>query len=111
MLKRIGLLAVFLAGSAIAQDAPPAGQAPPPPPLPPKVQEEQLEPEVVIRREDDRIIEEYSQNGRVYMVKVTPENGIPYYYMDDDGDGQLTLQDDPAFEGPARPVYWKIKEW
>jgi hypothetical protein len=80
-------------------------------PLPPKVQDEQLEPTVTIREEEDRRIEEYRMNGRVYMIKVTPEEGVPYYYVDTDGDGQLELDVDQQALNPVQPVHWKIKEW
>ena len=79
--------------------------------LPPKVQDEQLEPSVTIREEEDRRIEEYRLNGRVYMVKVIPNKGIPYYYIDTDGDGQLELDLDQQALNPVQPVQWKIKEW
>ena len=82
-----------------------------PPPIPPKLTDEQVEPSVVIRKEEDRVIEEYSLNGRVYMVKVTPEDGRPYYYLDEDGDGQLELQPGDEALNPVRPAFWKIKEW
>ncbi len=80
-------------------------------PLPPKVQDEQLEPTVTIREEENRRIEEYRLNGRIYMVKVTPKNGVPFYYLDTDGDGQLELDMDQQKLNPVQPVYWKIKEW
>ncbi len=80
-------------------------------PLPPKVQNEQIEPTVTIREEEDRRIEEYRMNGRVYMIKVTPEKGVPYYYIDTDGDGRLELDLDQQALNPVQPVYWKIKEW
>jgi hypothetical protein len=80
-------------------------------PIPPKVQGEQIEPTVTIREEEDRIIEEYSFNGQVYMVKVTPQGGIPYYYIDTDGDGRLELDLAQQALNPVQPVYWKIKEW
>lgn len=110
--------AVLLAAScslALAQE----GSEPPPldpelekpPPLPPKVQDEQIEPTVTIRREEDRRVEEYSLNGRVYMVKVTPENGPPYYYVDTDGDGSLELDERSRALHPVQPVHWKIAEW
>jgi len=88
-----------------------AADVPPPPPLPPKVQNEQLEPTVEIRKVDDKIVEEYSINGRVYMVKVTPENGPPYYYLDEDGNGELRLQPGDDALNPVRPAFWKVKEW
>lgn len=80
-------------------------------PIPPKVQQEQIEPTVRIIEEDDRMIEEYRSNGKVYMVKVTPKKGIPYYYIDTDGDGKLELDPDQQALNPVQPVYWKIKEW
>jgi hypothetical protein len=80
-------------------------------PIPPKVQDEQIEPTVTIREEEDRLIEEYKMNGRVYMVKITPKVGVPYYYIDTDGDGQLELDVARQALNPVQPVYWKIKEW
>ena len=56
-------------------------------PIPPKIQGEQIEPTVTIREEEQRTIEEYSFKGQVYMVKITPKGGVPYYYIDTDGDG------------------------
>ena len=80
-------------------------------PLPPKVQGEQFEPTVTIREEEDRRIEEYRMNGQIYMIKITPEKGVPYYYIDTDGDGQLELDMTQQALNPVQPVYWKIKEW
>ena len=80
-------------------------------PIPPKIQGEQIEPTVTIREEEDRMIEEYRFNGQVYMVKITPKGGIPYYYIDTDGDGTLELDMDQQALNPVQPVYWKIKEW
>ncbi len=80
-------------------------------PIPPKVQQEQFEPTVTIREEEERLVEEYSYNGQIYMVKITPRGGIPYYYIDTDGDGRLELDMDSKALNPVQPVYWKIKEW
>ena len=104
------LLAVALPVLAQNEPAQPA-EIEAPPPLPPKVQGEQLEPTVEIRTEDDKIIEEYSLDGRVYMVKVTPKVGPPYYYLDEDGTGELRLQPGDESLGGVQPVYWKVKEW
>jgi hypothetical protein len=80
-------------------------------PIPPKIQDEQLEPTVTIRDEDGRQIEEYRVNGKIYMVKVTPKGGVPYYYIDTDGDGKLELDTTQQALNPVQPVHWKIKEW
>ena len=115
--SRILLTAAFLAFSCVhAQDQAPdqAGNSEDPaapPPIPPKLTEEQVEPSVIIREEEDRLIEEYSLNGQIYMVKVTPDKGIPYYYLDEDGDGRLELQPGDDALNPVRPAFWRIKEW
>ena len=111
----IAMLVVISPASAQQQDTADGDAAKPPPippPLPIKVQDEQFEPTVrIITSEADELIEEYSSSGRVYMVKVTPAHGKPYFYMDLDGDGQLELQDrDDAFSS-TKPVLWKVKEW
>ena len=111
------LAALLLAVSASAQQPPDDARenAPPPPPirepLPPKVTDpdEQIEPQVRIRREDDRTVEEYISNGRVYMVRIKPAVGPAYYMVDTSGDGILNTRHD-RFE-PVKPVYWKIFEW
>lgn len=110
------LAALMLAGSAFAQDgenAPPRDpELEKPPPLPPKVQDEQIEPAVTIRDEEERRVEEYSLNGRVYMVKVTPKGSeVSYYYIDTDGDGTLELDERSRALNPVQPVQWKIAEW
>lgn len=120
--RRIATGLAWLAAACIAS-APLAAQEDlekPPPippetagdvPIPPKVQGEQIEPTVTIRDEEDRRVEEYSFNGRVYMVRITPRDGVPYYYIDTDGDGQLELDVSRQHLGPVQPAQWKIKEW
>ena len=109
-------LACLSAGSLAAQEE--LERPPPIPPqdtedvpIPPKIQDEQLEPTVTIREEEERTIEEYRFNGQVYMVKITPKGGIPYYYIDSDGDGKLEIDADKQALNPVQPVYWKVKEW
>lgn len=84
---------------------------PPIPPIPPKVPGEQIEPTVTITEKEGQRIEEYKQNGRTYMVKITPIKGLPYYYLDEDGDGELELRESDRKLNPVQPVYWKIREW
>jgi hypothetical protein len=43
--------------------------------------------------------------------QITPRGGVPYYYIDTDGDGRLELDMDKQAMDPVQPVYWKIKEW
>jgi len=54
------------------------------------------------------VVEEYRQGGRLYMVKVRPQRGVPYTLMDTNGDGRL---DESDGDGPVRPVYYTLYEW
>jgi len=113
----VSMIAVMLMGSPLlAQDE--LEKPPPIPPedaadvpIPPKVQGEQIEPTVTIREEEERTVEEYRLGGQIYMVKITPIGGVPYYYIDTDGDGKLELDVDQQALNPVQPVHWKILEW
>lgn len=54
-------------------------------------------------------IEEYRRGGTVYMVRVTPKNGVTQTYMvNNNANGSLTH--DPKM-GPVSPVYYDIYKW
>ncbi len=84
------------------------GPTPPPPAV--GGEEEELEPEVTIIRREDKTIEEYRVGGQLYMIKITPKHGKPYYLVDSDGDGSLDRQQselDPKLMVP----HWVIFRW
>jgi hypothetical protein len=65
-------------------------EVPQPPVIPePLADGQSIEPEINIIQKEDRTIEEYRANGQLYMIKVTPSVGKPYYFIDTDGDGLL----------------------
>jgi hypothetical protein len=101
---------LMLSLSSIAQAQAPAPQdVPIPPKEPPPATDEGI-PQVSIRAtENGDSVEEYRQNGKVYMVKVTPKNGVPYTLYDDDKDGRLDRSD--AEKNDISPVYYTIYEW
>jgi len=68
---------------------------------------DQPAPEVRIRQEGDNSIQEYSRSGRVYMVVITPKNGIAQTYMVDP-QGRLV---DEHGQKPVGPVMYKVLEW
>lgn len=76
-----------------APDAPPPPPLPlsdsPPPPPSGLSEEEELQPEVKIIKRGEDIIYEYRINNQLYMVKVVPRIGFPYYLVDQDGNGSL----------------------
>lgn len=103
------LLLSCLACAAFAGDNPPADlkPLPPPPALEPNSQDNDLEPQVTITNKTDMVIEEYRMRGKLYMIKVTPKVGKPYFMIDDAGDGQFTRHDGPDASN-MRPPRWVI---
>lgn len=117
MLRTCVLPILWLAASTVAAQSgdPPDSEPPEPPPIrepmPPKVQDEdeQIEPAVVIRREDGRTVEEYYSGGNLYMIRIVPEVGLPYYLIDTTGDGNFDSRHEHM--EPVRPAHWKVIEW
>ena len=112
-------LALVLGSASLMLSAQEQPAPPPPPPeaelpekitLPPAPEEA---PTVNIRQIDNGdTVEEYRQNGRIFMVKVTPSRGPAYYLMDTDGNGRLNREN--IADGVAEtvsPVYWTLYEW
>ncbi len=91
MSSRLTLLLVpVLSGALAAAHAADKGEPLPPPPptsgasTAPPLPESGIEPEITITTERDEIHEEYRYNGVLYMVKVIPSVGPPYYLVYDD---------------------------
>jgi hypothetical protein len=77
-------------------------------PVPP-TRAERVEPEVTIIETDEEVIYEYRVKGQVYMVKIEPIVGPPYYLLDTDGDGTLDVQEsrEPNLALPQ----WLLFSW
>lgn len=68
-------------------------------------------PEVTIRQRGDRgSIEEYRVGGVLYMIKVVPSKGVPYYLVDTDGDGNLETRYSDLQDGMLIPA-WVLLRW
>lgn len=99
------LLLCSLSALADATNPPGLQPLPEPPPPPPGFQPEATpEPEITIKTRGQNQVEEYRINGRLYMLKITPPHGVPYYLIDDNGSGQFTRRDDAA-------TYTRIPMW
>lgn len=114
MRKILAAILLTLACTAYAQSP---GKPPPnlqpipePPPLPPGAgPDASLEPQVTILKRGIDLVEEYRIGGRLYMMKVTPPTGVPYYLIDHRGDGQFTRQD--SFDSGTRVPMWVIRSF
>ncbi len=105
------ILPLLLCAVAYAQEGEPLPPPPLPAPAPEGIPEEELElgPQVTIIQRDEVLIQEYRMGGQLYMVKIVPARGVPYYLIDTDGDGNLETR---RFElaGPEVPQ-WPILQW
>ena len=108
-MRPISLIAlVCLSFSAYAQPEAPARAEPPPPP--PMIADDAAdEPQVTIIKEGEQTVEEYRMNGKLYMIKITPKHGVPYYLVDDKGDGKFARQE--SMDSGLRVPRWVIKRF
>jgi len=103
------LSTILLAMPAFADTAPPSKLEPLPEIAPPPgVHDADMEPQVTIIHRGENKIEEYRIQGRLYMIKVTPRVGKPYYLVPRPN-GQFIRQNDltPNLVVPM----WMIKEF
>jgi hypothetical protein len=113
-IRRATALLAWVPCAALAQtETPPQNLEPVPdvPPPPARVESgEPLEPDVRIIRKKDATIEEYRINGNLYMIKVMPVIGPPYYLMDQDGDGRMETNMSELRENFVVPQ-WVLFSW
>ena len=106
MRTQLVLLALLATGYATITTAAPPANAKPVPDGPPGANDA---PPVTIKPSGKGRVEEYRANGRVYMLKITPKVGKPYYLIDQKGEGFFTRRD--TLEGGLQPPMWKVKEF
>jgi hypothetical protein len=103
------VFSAFLLAACIVSAQETAG-TPPPPAVDVAGAESPVDPEITILEEEDRTLYEYrDNNGKLYMVKVVPRKGRPYYLLDTDGDGELDAQQyDPR---QVAVQLWELLRW
>jgi hypothetical protein len=95
-----------LAATVSAQPAP----YPEPPSLPPaSYQGETVEPDVTILQTERGLIYEYRVKGQLYMVKIQPPVGPPYFLLDTNGDGVLDAERDRVWNNAV--PQWILYSW
>lgn len=76
----------------------------------PALIEDAFAPEINIQQFDNREIQEYSVNNHVYMIKITPKHGFPYYLVDPDGTGEMEYKRD-TLGLEVNPPRWTLFSW
>ncbi len=91
-----------------AQPDAPAKVEPPPPPA--MAADDPIdEPQVTITKQTEQTVEEFRVGGKLYMIKITPKIGAPYYLVDDRGDGKFARQE--SLDSGLRVPRWIIKRF
>ena len=103
----LALLLAFMAPTiAAAEDAKPLPDLQTLEELPPPAisnEENADEPQITIIKKGEETIEEYRIGGQLYMMKITPAHGVPYYLHKEDQDGAWINN------GPVPPM--SIPKW
>lgn len=107
------LVAAAHAADQTPRNMPPAPPPPaldtkeaPPPPAAPAAESPEGEPQVTITKHDGQTVEEYRVSGKLYMIKITPSHGKPYYLVDDLGDGKFARRE--SLDSGVRVPRWVI---
>lgn len=80
-----------------------------PPPLPPDMDiDPDLEPQITIIKRGEDTIEEHRLNGELYMIKVIPRVGFPYYLVKNRG--RLNAHPGEPGSNVSAPM-WRILEF
>ncbi|HYP67210.1 MAG TPA: DUF2782 domain-containing protein [Thiobacillaceae bacterium] len=100
------LLALVLALPLVALAADAKGPPPDAQPVPdgPPTANDIAEPQITIRNMGTHREEEYRLHGKLYMVKIIPPKGKPYYLVDNIGNGKFV-----RYEGPVAPM--AVPQW
>lgn len=112
MRRLIAALLFSLTLPVYAQGTPPKDLQPIPEPPPPPAGMEpdpSLEPQITITKRGEDTVQEYRIGGKLYMLKVTPPHGVPYYLIDDRGDGTFSRQE--SLDSGVRVPLWVIKSF
>lgn len=101
------LAGLLFVSPALAADPTPNLQPLPDIPPPPAMVDPDLEPQITIIQRGDERVEEFRVKGMLYMIKITPPHGRPYYLIDQRGDGKMRKYDDlsPNFQVPLWVIY------
>jgi hypothetical protein len=106
---RYPVLLLTLLLSSLAVAATPSDRPPGLKPVPDGAPGPDDAPAVTIKPSSQGRVVEYRANGKLYMLKVIPKVGKPYYLIDGKGDGQFARQE--SLDSGMRPPMWVVKEF
>jgi hypothetical protein len=107
-MRRLLALLALVAAPVFAQNKADLQPLPAVPPPPPEMVpfDAALEPQVTIKKRDNDTVEEFRVKDKLYMIKVTPAHGVPYYLIDNQGDGNFMRME--TMDTRVRVPQWVI---
>jgi len=119
MYRSFLLCLVFFSSSVLAEQEPVAApeiSAAPEmievPEMPMPVEDgEPMDADITITRKGKKTIHEYSVNGKIYKIKIIPDIGPAYYFIDPDGDGEMEEVTASDLDDKLKINQWTIFSW
>lgn len=68
------------------------------------------EVEITLIKKGKHTIQEFRRKGKLYQVKVIPDVGPAYYFIDPDGDGNMEVRESDLERG-IHINQWNLLEW
>ena len=72
---------------------------------------EPMEADITITRKGNKTIHEYRVNGKIYKIKIIPDIGPAYYFVDPDGDGEMEEVSESDLDKLIKINQWTIFSW
>ncbi len=72
---------------------------------------EPMDADITITRKGKKTIHEYSVNGKIYKIKIIPDVGPAYYFIDPDGDGEMEEVMASDLDDKLKINQWTIFSW
>ena len=107
------LCLVIVSSSVLAEEGLPNNTGVPEvPDMPLPVEDgEPMDADITITRRGERTVHEYRVNGKIYKIKVIPDIGPAYYYIDPDGDGEMEEVTESDLDKLIKINQWTIFSW
>ncbi len=68
------------------------------------------EVEITLIKKGKHTIQEFRRKGKLYQIKVIPDVGPAYYFIDPDGDGNMEVRESDLERG-IHINQWNLLEW
>ena len=113
MLRYLFFCLVMFSSAVIAEEESlVSSESPEVPDMPLPVEDGQpMDADITITRRGERTVHEYRSNGKIYKIKIIPDIGPAYYYIDPDGDGEMEEVSESDLDKGIKINQWTIFSW